>query len=241
MRCIVIDDEPLAIKWLEKLLAEIDSVNLVGSFSNALHANEFIQNNEVDLMFLDIEMASLNGLEYIKTLSKPPLVIFVTAYPQYALESYELDAIDYLLKPVRMERLLKSVNKATTYLSLLQSVESRDNATQIESDHIFVRADKRFVKLFFEEIVFIEGLKDYVVIKTLKKEKVITAMNIKTIFEHLPKSIFARVSKSHIVNTNHISSIDSNSLAIQNEEISIGNSFRDEFFNSFVNRNVVKR
>jgi DNA-binding LytR/AlgR family response regulator len=122
MRCIVIDDEPLAIKWLEKLLAEIDSVNLVGSFSNALHANEFIQNNEVDLMFLDIEMASLNGLEYIKTLSKPPLVIFVTAYPQYALESYELDAIDYLLKPVRMERLLKSVNKATTYLSLLQSV-----------------------------------------------------------------------------------------------------------------------
>jgi DNA-binding LytR/AlgR family response regulator len=234
MKCILIDDEPLALKWLENLIAKIDSVELVASFSNALHANDFIKTNQVDLMFLDIEMASLNGLDFMKSLIHPPLVIFVTAYPQYALESYELDAIDYLLKPVRLERLLKSVNKTSFYLSLLQNVNDRNVAPQIASDHIFVRAERRFV-------LFIEGLKDYVIIKTADSQKVITAMNIKTIFEQLPKGIFARVSKSHIVNTKHISSVDSSYIIIQNEEISLGNPYRDEFYKTFVNQNIIKR
>jgi two-component system, LytTR family, response regulator len=241
MRCIVVDDEPLAIKWLEKLIADIDSIQLVASFGNALQANEFLKSNLIDLLFLDIEMASINGLDFMKSLVHPPLVIFVTAYPQYALESYELNTIDYLLKPVRMERLLKSVNKAAGYVELLKYADEKDMTARIERDHIFVRADKRFVKLFFNEILYIEGLKDYVVIKTSEKNKVITAMNIKTIYEQLPKTIFARVSKSHIVNTNQIKSTDFHHVYLQDEELPIGNSYRDEFYDIFVNGKVVKR
>jgi DNA-binding LytR/AlgR family response regulator len=241
MNCIVVDDEPLAVKWLEKLITDTDSLHLLGTFTNALHANGFLKSSSVDLLFLDIQMSSLNGLDFMKSLVEPPLVIFVTAYSQFALESYELDAVDYLLKPVRMERFLKSVNKASDYFSLLRNAKDRNTSLQVGNDHIFVRSDKRFVKLFFEDILVIEGLKDYVVIKTADKQKVITAMNIKTILEQLPQNIFARVSKSHIVNANHIKSLDSNHVFINNEEIPIGNLYRDPFYQAFVTQKVLKR
>lgn len=240
MKCIIVDDEPLAIKWLEKLIIEIDSVEVVSTFSNAIQANEFIQNNAVDLMFLDIEMASLNGLDFMKSLIRCPLVIFVTAYPQYAIESYQLHAFDYLLKPVRMETLMKSVNRAKDHLKLLQQADGQRKATGVESRHIFVRADKRFVKILFTNILYIEGLKDYVVINTIGK-KVITAMNLKTIYEQLPKEIFARISKSHIVNTNHITSTDFNTVFISEDGIPIGNAYREPFYKTFVNHSVLKR
>lgn len=239
MTCILVDDEPLAIKWLEKLVAEIPSLQLTGSFSSAIQADHFLKNNPVDLMFLDIQMASLNGLDFLKSLVHRPLVIFVTAYPNYALDSYELAAIDYLLKPVRMERLLKSVNKATDYLALLQN--SKVQKAAIEKDHIFVRAEKRFVKLFFDQILYIEGLKDYVVIKTIAKQKVITAMNIKTISEKLPQSLFFRVSKSHIINTSQLTAIDTHTVYIHDEEITIGQSYRDAFYDQFINQKIVKK
>jgi two-component system, LytTR family, response regulator len=241
MKCLIVDDEPLAIKWLEKLIADIPSLQLGGSFSSAFQADNFLKSNPVDLMFLDIQMASLNGVDFLKSLVHRPLVIFVTAYPQYALDSYELDAIDYLLKPVRVERLLKSVNKAIDYLDLLEKSKAKDTLASIENDHIFVRAEKRFVKLFFDQILYIEGLKDYVVIKTTTKQKVITAMNIKTIYEKLPPSLFFRVSKSHIINTKQLASIDSHAVYIQDEAIAIGNSFRDEFYDKFVNQKIIKK
>ncbi len=241
MKCILVDDEPLAIKWLEKLMAEIDSIQIVGTFSNASEANAFMMIHTVDLVFLDIEMANLNGLDFVKSLARSPLIIFVTAYPQHAIESYELGAIDYLLKPVRPERLVKSIDKARNYLGMMKDVKDSEASAVIKSDHVFVRADKRFVKLFFSDILFIEGLKDYVIIHVSDKQKIITAMNVKTIFDQLPQTIFARVSKSHIINTQHIHSIDSNSIFIQNEEVPIGTSYREDLFNRFVYRNMAKR
>jgi DNA-binding LytR/AlgR family response regulator len=240
MKCILIDDEPLARAGLQKMLAGISSVDLLDGFSNAMDANDFLKNNEVDLMFLDIEMAALNGLEFAKSLIAKPLIIFITAYPQYALDSYEIDAIDYLVKPVRMERLLKAINKAENYLKLLLKNNEEPETASIENDYVFIKSDRRFVKIFFKEILYIEGLKDYVVIQTESK-KILTAMNIKTIHAQLPEKIFTRVSKSFIVNTNHIISVDAHSIYIKEEEIPIGSNFKDEFFEKFISDKVIKR
>jgi DNA-binding LytR/AlgR family response regulator len=240
MKCIVIDDEPLARAGLQKMLAGISSVELLDSFSNAMDANDFLKDNDVELMFLDIEMAALNGLEFAKSLITKPLIIFITAYPQYALDSYETDAIDYLVKPVRMERLLKAINKAENYLKLLQKNNEEPETASVENDYVFIKSDRRFVKIFFKEILYIEGLKDYVVIQTENK-KVLTAMNIKTIHAQLPDKNFTRVSKSFIVNTNHIVSVDAHAVYIKEEEIPIGSNFKDEFFEKFVSEKVIKR
>jgi DNA-binding LytR/AlgR family response regulator len=240
MKCILIDDEPLARQGLEKMLENISSVILADSFSNALDANDYLKYNEVDLMFLDIEMAALNGLDFAKSLVNKPLIIFVTAYPQYALDSYEMDAIDYLVKPVRMERLLKAVNKAENYLKLLQKGKDEPETASVENDYVFIKSDRRFVKIFFKEILFIEGLKDYVIIQTESK-KVLTAMNIKTIHAQLPEKNFTRVSKSFIVNTDHIISVDTHSIYIKDEEIPVGSNFKEDFFEKFISGKVIKK
>ena len=217
----------------------ISNVEIVESFSNPIDANKFLQNNAVDLMFLDIEMASLNGLDFAKSLVNKPLIIFITAYPQYALDSFEVDAIDYLVKPVRIEKLLRAINKAENYLTLLQKNIDQEIAI-IEDDYVFIKSDRKYVKIFFKEILYIEGLKDYVIIHVDGK-KILTAMNVKTIFNQLPLRNFARVSKSYIVNTDHIISVDSNSVYIKDEEIPIGSNFKDEFFTHYVDGKTIKR
>jgi two-component system, LytTR family, response regulator len=144
MKCIIIDDEPLARTGLLNTLKGISSITVLETFSNAIDANEFLKTNMVDLMFLDIEIASLNGLEFAKSLIYKPLIIFVTAYPQYALDGFELDAIDYLMKPVRLERLLKAINKAENYLKLLQKDKEEPEVASIEDDYVFIKSDRRF-------------------------------------------------------------------------------------------------
>jgi DNA-binding LytR/AlgR family response regulator len=241
MNCIVIDDEPLARLGMQAYIKNMPNLTLMGSFSNPMDATSILQQNTIDLIFLDINMPEISGLDYVKTLVNSPLIIFATAYPQYALESYNLDAIDYLLKPIRFERFVKAVNKAQSYLDLLQSKDLITN--QIESvnpEFIFIKADRKFFKIYFKNILYIEGLKDYVIIHTSER-KVITAMNLKTIFDQLPTSIFARISKSYIVNTTHIISFDNYSVYLNNAELPVGTNFKDDFFRDFVEGKVVKR
>ncbi len=221
MNCIVVDDEPLARQGMELNIASISSLQLLGSFSNALAASDFLRKEKVDLMFLDINMPELNGLDFLKSLRDAPLVIFTTAYPQYALESYELDAIDYLVKPIRIERFLKAVNKAENHLRLLQQEATSSQVERIEDDFVFIKADRKYFKIYFKDILYIEGLKDYVIIYTADN-KIITSMNVKTIAAQLPASIFARLSKSYIVNVLHITSFDNELVYIQNYEIRLG-------------------
>ena len=240
MTCIIVDDEPLARQGMEMSVTSIPSLELLGSFSNALAANDFLRKQKVDLMFLDINMPELSGLDFLKTLKDAPLVIFSTAYPQYALDSYELDAIDYLVKPIRMERLLKAVNKAEMHLRLLQQEADNNKIERIEEDYVFIKADRKFFKIYFKEILYIEGLKDYVIIYTTDN-KIITPMNIKTIGAQLPENIFARVSKSYIVNVLHISSFDVECVYIRQQEIPLGQSFKDDFIKQYVERKIVKR
>lgn len=240
MNCIIVDDEPLARTGMELNIATVESLQLLGSFSNPLAAGDFLRKANVDLMFLDINMPELSGLDFLKTLRNPPMVIFTTAYPQYALESYELDAIDYLVKPIRIERFLKAVNKAENHLSLLQKDTPKSQIEEIEEDFIFIKADRKFFKLFFKNILYIEGLKDYVIIYS-KGNKIITSMNVKTIAARLPAKYFARVSKSYIVNVSHITSFDNELVYINDIEIPLGQIFKEEFLKQYVDGKIAKR
>jgi DNA-binding LytR/AlgR family response regulator len=240
MNCIVIDDEPLARQGMQMHIKKMPILQLLGSFSNPLDASSTLKENRIDIIFLDINMPEISGLEYVKTLVNSPLIIFATAYPQHALDSYELDAIDYLLKPIRFERFVKAVNKAQNYLDLLDS--KKDQKHQIESvssDFIFIKADRKIFKIAYKDILYIEGLKDYVIIHT-QERKVITALNLKTIFDQLPSSLFVRISKSYIVNTLHIISFDTYNVYLSKVELPLGTNFKDEFMKIYLDETMMK-
>jgi DNA-binding LytR/AlgR family response regulator len=240
MNCIIVDDEPLARKAIEKLVDHTENLEAIGSFNGAEATKDFLAINAVDLVFLDIQMPGVNGIEFARTIPKDTLVVFTTAYHEFASESYEVDAIDYLIKPVKLERFQKAVEKANTYCKLFHTDHTNSNIENITTDYIFVRSERRIFKVHFSDILYIEGLKDYVIIY-LATQKVITLMNIKTIHELLPKIFFVRVSKSYIINVNNIDSVDNNTVYIGENEIPIGNIYRDYFFNEFVTRKILSK
>ena len=233
MNCIIVDDEPLAREAMKLLIEEAECLQLVGSFNSAATASDFMEQHVVDLVFLDIQMPGITGIEFARTISKRTLVIFTTAYTEYALDSYEVDAIDYLIKPVEAERFQKAIEKAQSYHSLLLQEEKEAIETIAAAEYFFVKAERRYFKVNFSDILFIEGLKDYVILQ-LPEQRIITRMNMKGISELLPQDLFLRVNKSYIVNTRHIDSFDNNDIYIGNYEIAIGNSYRDTFFEEFL-------
>ncbi|NHN25275.1 response regulator transcription factor [Flavobacterium jejuense] len=240
MNCIIVDDEPLAREAIEMLIEKTQNLTLINSFNSAASASEFMYENKIDLIFLDIQMPGINGIEFAKTIPKETFVIFTTAFSEFATDSYEVDAIDYLIKPVKLERFRKAVDKANTYSKLIDVDFSTNKIENFTEDYFFVKADRKMFKVYFIEIQFIEGLKDYVVIH-IESQKIITAMNIKSIHEHLPKSLFVRVSKSYIINSKFIESVDNNTVYIGKNEIPIGNVYRDFFFNEFVSKRILSR
>jgi len=238
MNCIIVDDEPLARDAIQLLVDTVKDLHLLGSFSNANAAARFMEEQTVDLIFLDIQMPGINGIEFAKTISKDTLVIFTTAYSEYALDSYEVEAVDYLVKPVREQRFQAAVNKALSYNQLLNS--SKNNIETVAEDYFFVKAERKIFKIYFKDILFIEGLKDYVVLHTAD-QKIMTAMNVKTIHEQLPQQVFVRISKSYIVNIQKIESFDNNTIYIDKHEIPIGNTYRNYFFDEFVSKKLLSR
>lgn len=232
MNCIIVDDEPLARSEMRSLIAEISSIDILGEFPNAPSALEFLKDNDVDLIFLDIEMPMVTGLEFAEMLPKKSLIIFTTAYSQYALKSYELEAVDYLLKPIDPQRLEKAIDKAILYTELLSKDTVKNTVESNTADFLFIKAERRFYKISFSDIKFIEGLKDYVVIHT-RQQKLITAMNLKTIHQKISGETFIRVSKSYVVNMNYIDSFDNHNIYIEESEIPLGEVYRAEFFTRF--------
>ena len=240
MKAVIVDDEPLARKAIHILAANIADLDIVNEFSNALSARKYLQTANIDLIFLDIQMPGLTGIEFAKTISEKTLVIFTTAYPEYALEGFELDALDYLVKPIKQERFQKAFDKALTYHKLLESEIAKTEIPKNGDDYFFVKAERKFIKIHFKDILFIEGLKDYVVMQT-DEQRIITAMNIKTIHEQLPQHLFARISKSYIINVREVASFDNNAVLIRKYEIPIGFSYRTNFFNEYVTKKVLGR
>ncbi len=238
MKCIIIDDEPLAREGIELNIQEVPFLDLKGQFGNALTANDFLAKNEVDLMFLDIEMPGITGLEFIRTLKNRPMVILTTAYPQYALEGFELDVIDYLVKPIRLQRFVKAVNKAQEIYDL--SKKTNSVIESISEEYIYIKSERKYIRLFFKDIKYIKGMKDYVMLYANNK-RIMTAMNIKTIFNQLPTSIFARVSKSYIINVNFIDSVEIDFIQLAGEEIPLGRTYKEDFLEKYVKKNLIER
>ena len=240
MNTIIVDDEPLAQDVLETYIEKIPELNLVARCSNALEANEVLKSQDVDLRFLDIQMPQLTGIDFLKTLTRPPLVIFTTAYPNYALEGFELNALDYLLKPISLERFMKAVNKAIEQHDL-QSRENNpaESSNSDDPDFIFVKADKKLVKVKYDDILYIEGLKDYVIIR-MDSDRVITLHTMKSLEAKMPSDQFKRIHRSYIVNLDRINAIVGNMVEViekkETKHLPIGKNYRDELL-EIVNKN----
>ncbi|MFC2135359.1 LytR/AlgR family response regulator transcription factor [Bacteroidota bacterium] len=222
-KCLIIDDEPLAIEVIESHLEKINDIEIAAKCENAVEAFEIIRKKNIDLIFLDIQMPELTGIDFLKSLSNPPKVILTTAYRKYALEGYELDVVDYLLKPISFERFMKAINKyykaAGNELKVIQ--EEKDG-----EDYIYVKENKKSIKLDFAEIKYIESLKDYVTIYTETK-KVITKITMTELEEKLPSNKFIRIHRSFIVSIPKIEAFTSTSIEIGKKELTIGRNYKN--------------
>lgn len=224
IRCLIIDDEPLAIEVIKTHLAQLSEIELVASFANPVAALDTIESENIDLVFLDIEMPLLSGIEFIKNSPIVPKVIFTTAYRNYAIESYELDVVDYLLKPISFSRLFKAINKFKT---MAQLPIARNEATgEVPLDnHIYVNANKKFIKIEFDAILYIESMKDYVKIH-LSDKSVVTKEAITSFAAKLPAE-FLRIHRSFIVNTKKVTAFTRVDVEINKTELPIGSSYKD--------------
>jgi len=222
IKYIVIEDEPLARRGLVKLLKDYECLECMGMYSNTEDARMIMEGQQLDLVFLDIHLPEETGLEFAKLVPASIQIIFTTAYPNYALESYELNALDYLLKPIAEDRLKKAVDKVINHFQ--KNISEQEIVTK--TDHIFVKADRKLFRLELNEIQYIEAMKDYVMIHT-KNKKLMVAMNIKTICNQLPGSDFVRVNKSFVVNLNNIESVDNHWVTVAGFEMPLGASFKE--------------
>jgi len=241
IRCLIVDDEPLALHILEDYISKIPFLKLIKSTTNPIEALTIVQDKGADLVFLDVQMPELTGIQFLKIANGKAKVILTTAYPQYALEGYELDVIDYLLKPIAFDRFFKAVQKAQTVLQPATKPEQPEPSQQTRqdllSDFIFVKTEHKIQKVYLNDILFIEGLKDYISIFT-KAERIITLQNMKKMEEALPPKHFIRVHKSYIVSINKIDSIERSRIFIGDKIIPVGDTYRDEFFKIVDGKNV---
>lgn len=236
---IIIDDEPLARKGLKEYVNEIAFLSLAGEFDTALKAVDLINSGTIQLLFLDIQMPKLNGIEFIKTLQHPPSVIFTTAYPNYALEGFELNALDYLVKPVSFDRFLKAAMKAKEYYEVRQKNSMPGNESD-RGNYFFIKADNKLVKIAFDELLFVEALQNYVTIY-IRDKKYITYLTIKSVEEYLPADRFIKTHKSYIVSASKIDSIEGNDIRIGNHYIPISRNEKEDVMERLLKGRFLKR
>lgn len=238
LNCLVIDDEPLARKGIKEYIEDVNFLTLAGEADSPLKAMDLLSSGKVQLMFLDIQMPKLTGLQFFKSLQQPPPVIFTTAYPQYALDGFELNALDYLVKPVSFERFLKAALKAKEYYELRG--QNKPAETAIASDYLFIKADGKLVKVLFGDILFVEAVQNYVTIHT-KEKKLMTYLTFHSIEEFLPSNLFIKTHKSYLVAISKIESIDGNIIQIGNHSIPISRNLKDEVMEKIMNSRFLKR
>ncbi|MFQ5445615.1 MAG: LytR/AlgR family response regulator transcription factor [Saprospiraceae bacterium] len=220
IRCIAVDDEPLSLRIIEKYAAQVPRLQLVATCNNAFEAMEVLRLEPVDLMFLDINMPKLSGISLLKTLDRPPQVIFTTAYPQYAVEGFELEAVDYLLKPFSFERFAKAVNRAAE-----RQPATRDHGGT-QPDHILIRADKKIYKIDCDDLLYLEAFGDYVKVHTREK-MLLTKERLGTLEQNLPDSLFQRIHRSYIIAIQKIDYVEGNSVNIAKAKLPVSQSFKD--------------
>lgn len=235
MKCVITDDEPMARKGLRGYIEKIDFLTLIGECEDALQLNALLRTEKPDLIFLDIEMPHISGIDLLANIPNPPKVIIVSAYEQYALKGYELDVADYLLKPVNFDRFLKAVNKVYTRFEQ----EKKELSTDTE-EHIFIKSDKQLKKIILKDILFIESMENYVIIHTLSGKE-ITYTTLKQMMEVLPASGFMQVHRSYIANINQVQAIEGNMLDINRHKIPVARNQRKEVFEVILKEKLISR
>lgn len=238
IRCIAVDDEPLALDIIETYISKLPYLQLVKTCSSATEAMQVLQDDQVDLMFLDIEMPELTGIQFLNILKHQPLIIFTTAYPEYALEGFNHNTVDYLLKPIPFDRFLKAVSKVQERLQgSSRNTETTQQHAGQEHEFMFVKADYKTIRVDFKDILWIEGLKDYIIIQT-KDQKIITLLSMNKVMEKLPYSKFLRVHRSFIVSLQKIDSIEKSRIKVGTKEIPIGEVYKEEFMKWVEENNI---
>ncbi len=228
--CIIVDDEPMALNLIEGYVLKTPFLDLKGKFSNAIEVIDFLNTETVDLLFLDIQMPELNGLQLAETLSSDSRVIFTTAFDQYALEGYKVKALDYLLKPFDYKEFLLAANKAKEWFSLVWNNLPQNTNTEAPPSYFFVRSEYKQIKIHFENILYIEGLKDYVKIWLINEPKpILTLMSLKKLEDELPKNNFMRIHRSYIIALDKIQSIEKNQVVINHQYITVSDQYKDTF------------
>jgi DNA-binding LytR/AlgR family response regulator len=235
IKCLIIDDEPLAINVIKNYLDPVENFEIINTFSNPIEGLNFLKNNKVDVIFLDINMPVLDGINFIKSLENPPILIITSAYSQFAIETYELDVLDYLVKPIEFPRLMKTLNKISKRLNNSNNVPQESNP---ESPFIFVKIDKkRMKKIFFNEILVIESLKDYLKINTLTGKYIIHS-TLSDFTDLLPERNFLRIHRSYTIAIDKIDAVEGNSIEIEGLRYVIGRSYIDQVKQRILNSSI---
>ncbi len=233
INCLVVDDEPIAREGIMEYIRQIDYLNAVAQCKSAAEAAGLLQKNKIDLMFIDIQMPKLTGIEFVKALSDPPLIIFTTAYSEYALEGFELDVVDYLLKPISFPRFLKSVEKAQSYL------HARNKEVSITQDFFFVKCNGKIEKIIMADVIYIEAMANYVIIHTRQK-KYIAYLTFSGIEEQLPAHLFVRIHKSYLVAISAIQTIEGTEVITSSMRLPLSKNYRNDVMNRIESR-LIKR
>ena len=236
LNCLIIDDEPMARKGLQEYIGEIEFLQLVASCENALKASPYMTEQKIDLIYLDIHMPKLSGIDFLKTLQHPPLTIFTTAFPDYAVEGYSLDVIDYLVKPITFDRFVKASRKALEFFQF----RSAGQTTSPEPDYFFVRCDSKYEKVFFNDVSHVEALQNYTIIHTPGR-KLITYLTLTSLGNHLPSRRFIKVHKSFIVSVPHVQAIEGNEIIMERARIPISRTLRDHVMQQILGNRLFKR
>lgn len=237
LKCVIIDDEPVARKLLKEYIEDISFLEIAGEADNPLKAQAILDRESIDLIFLDVNMPKLTGIEFLKTSNSLPMVIMTTAYAEYALEGFTLDVLDYLVKPFSFGRFLKASGKAKEYHQLQNHV--RTNAT-LNENYFFVKCNGRIEKILYDELLYIEAALNYVILHTISN-KMIVYLTIKSILESLPATLFIKVHKSFIINKHKIRSIEGNTVRISSAEIPISQNYHDEVMKMILSDKLLKR
>jgi len=230
INCLVVDDEPIARKGMLEHIKQIDFLNCVAECRSAVEATQWLQTKKIELLFLDIQMPKLTGIDFVKNLQHPPLIIFTTAYPEYAVEGYELDILDYLLKPISFSRFYKASVKAYDYLTLKNKYEINN-----PGDYFFIKCNQKIDKIKISDVLYIEGMSNYIIVHAAQK-KYITYLTFKGVEEQLPQHLFIRIHKSFLVSVNAIKTIDGNEVVLENYSLPISKTHKEEVFAKISNK-----
>ncbi|MDB5132515.1 MAG: DNA-binding response regulator [Mucilaginibacter sp.] len=237
LKCIIIDDEPIARKLIEEFIGDIDFLELVGQAENPAKAISLLSNNVIDIIFLDINMPTINGINFLKSSKNTASIIMTTAYAEYAVEAFSLEVLDYLVKPIPFDRFLKACNKAReVYETKKQIVQPRAPA----ADHFFIKCDNQIQKVFYDDLSYAESMLNYVILYTTAR-KMIVYITLKSLEEQLPENLFIKVHKSFIVNRDKIKSIEGNMINIGSEKVTISQNLREKVLSEILKDKMIKR